>query len=127
MNIADLSRRTDTPVRQIRYLIAEGLVPAPRGGRSTAYYEEEHVTAIKRFNELKALGFPPNAIRLLIENDHHVPFPVAPGVQLMIAAQKVGDLSGLDALMKNVRKILERVSREDSHAKRKQKANRRPS
>ena len=127
MTIDDLSRRTKTPVRQIRYLISEGFVSAPRGGRSTAYYEEDHVRAIKRYNELKALGLPPNAIRILIENDDDVPFPVAPGVTLSIAARKVGDIKGVDALMKNIRRILERVSREASYAKHKQKANRRPS
>ena len=36
MNMRELTRRARVTERQVRYLIAEGFIPAPRGGRANA-------------------------------------------------------------------------------------------
>ena len=43
MHIRDLTARTGTTERQVRYLIAEGFVPSPSGGRANADYGDDHV------------------------------------------------------------------------------------
>ena len=45
MNIHELTELTEETPRQIRYLVAEGLMPAPDGGRSNASYGDVHVAA----------------------------------------------------------------------------------
>ena len=48
MKIGELAALTGVAERQVRYLIAEGFIPAPRGGRANADYGDEHVEAIGR-------------------------------------------------------------------------------
>ena len=90
MNIRELSELTGTPERQVRYMIAEGFVPPPTGGRAHADYGEDHVTAIRRYALLRQNGFPPQAIKVLLANGTSVPFPVAPGVVLHVDPQLIG-------------------------------------
>jgi MerR family copper efflux transcriptional regulator len=103
VNIRDLAALTGIAERQIRYLIAEGFVPAPRGGRSNADYGDEHVAAIRRYTRLRALGFPPAAIKLLLEGGQGAPFTVAPGITLVVDPGLLG--SGADAAP-----LLERIA-----------------
>ena len=84
MNIRELVGPTGIPERQIRYLIAEGFMPAPHGGASNADYGDDHVAAINRYTRLRELGFPPAAIKLLLEGGQGAPFPVAPGITLVV-------------------------------------------
>lgn len=95
MKFDELVRLTGAAPRQVRYLIAEGFVPPPSGGRTYATYGDAHVTAIARYERLRALGFPPAAIRLLLDAREGVPLPLAPGVTLVIATDLIG--SGADA------------------------------
>ncbi len=94
MKFDELVAVTGVAPRQIRYLIAEGFVPPPTGGRTHARYDDTHVTAIARYDRLKRLGFPPAAIRLLLDARQGVPIPVANGITLVIAPDLVG--SGTD-------------------------------
>src|SRR5687767_11882026 len=94
MNIRELTALTDIPERQVRYLIAEGFVPPPAGGRANAEYGEAHVEAIHRYTRLRDLGFPPAAIKVLLEGKAGIPFPVAPGITLVVDASLIG--SGAD-------------------------------
>ena len=95
MNIRELAALTGTAERQIRYLIAEGFVPGPRGGRSNADYGEDHAAAIRRYTRLRDVGFPPAAIKLLLEGGQGAPFTVAPGITLLVDPGLLG--SGADA------------------------------
>jgi hypothetical protein len=52
MNMRELTRRARVTERQVRYLIAEGFIPAPRGGRANADYGDDHVAAIRRYARL---------------------------------------------------------------------------
>ena len=60
-------------------------MPPPTGGRAHADYAEEHTAAIGRYVRLKELGFPPAAIRVLLQAREGVPFPVADGITLVVA------------------------------------------
>lgn len=96
----DLVAATGTTPRQIRYLIAEGFVPPPTGGRTHASYSDVHVTAIRRYDRLRSLGFPPAAIRLLLNAREGVPVPIIDGLTLVIAPDLIGsggDVSGIAA------------------------------
>jgi DNA-binding transcriptional MerR regulator len=105
---------TGTTPRQIRYLIAERFVPPPIGGRTYATYNDTHVTVIHRYERLRGLGFPPAAIRLLLQAREGVPVPIADGLTLVIAPQLIGtggDVAGYAA--KAAAKIEELLARED--------------
>lgn len=96
----DLVAATGTTPRQIRYLIAEGFVPPPTGGRTHASYSDGHVTAIRRYDRLRSLGFPPAAIRLLLNAREGVPVPIIDGLTLVISPDLIGsggDVSGIAA------------------------------
>lgn len=90
MKLDQLATITDATVRQIRFLIAEGFVPSPDGGRTYASYDDKHVRAIRQFQRLKALGFPNAAIRILLDAREGVPIPVVEGVTLIVASELIG-------------------------------------
>jgi hypothetical protein len=92
-------------------LIAEGFLPPPHGGRANADYGVEHVNGIKRYSRLRELGFPPAAIKVLLETKEGAPFPVAPGLTLIVDPALIG--SGLDAgpLVKRIVELLNELLR----------------
>jgi DNA-binding transcriptional MerR regulator len=90
MKFDELMQATGIAARQIRYLIAEGFVPPPTGGRTYATYSDEHVHAIRRYERLRSLGFPPAAIRLLLDAKEGIPVPIIPGLTLVIAPELIG-------------------------------------
>ena len=94
MNIRELIAAAGITERQVRYLIAEGFIPAPRGGRSNADYGDDHLAAIRRYSRLRELGFPPAAVKLMLDAKEGVPFPVAPGISMTIEPNLLG--SGAD-------------------------------
>lgn len=119
MKIRELVEITGTPERQIRFMIAEGFVPPPTGGRAHADYGENHVAAIRRYTRLRQQGFTPQAIRVLLANGTVVPLPVAPGVTLQIDPQLFGGSLDVDALVRHVRRAVVEHLKEptDAHAK----------
>ncbi len=123
MNIRELAKLSGTPERQIRYMIAEGFVPPPRGGRAYADYGDDHVDAIQRYQALKARGFTPQAIKALSAGGMTVPFPVAPGITLHVDPQLLGVSVDTDALVSRIRQavgefIKEPFDAEPSHRER---------
>jgi DNA-binding transcriptional MerR regulator len=117
MKFDDLIAATGIAPRQLRYLIAEGFVPPPTGGRTYATYGEAHVVAIRRYDRLRELGFPPAAIRLLLEAKEGVPVQIAAGVTLVVAPELIG--SGRDAgpiAARAAAAIDELFSKEKAHA-----------
>ena len=122
MKIAELSAVTDVSIRQIRFLIAEGFVPAPEGGRTYATYGDQHVHAIRRFQRLKALGFPNAAIRLLMNAREGVPIPVADGVTLVVAPDIIGNCPDAERLGELAKARLNEVLTEQGSIKRRRTA-----
>ena len=115
MHIKELMARTGVAERQIRYLIAEGFVPGPRGGRANADYGEDHVTAIERYLRLRKIGFPPAAIKLLLQAGAGAPFPVAPGITLVIEPDVLATPRDIEPLVERVREILSSIAKGPSH------------
>ena len=108
----ELTDRTGAAERQVRYLIAEGFIPPPRGGRSNADYGEDHVIAIRRYTRLRDLGFPPAAIKLLLQAKEGAPFPVAQGVTLVVDPALIGSGTDAGALADGIIKLLHELLRE---------------
>jgi MerR family transcriptional regulator, copper efflux regulator len=117
MNIRELTARTGLAERQIRYLIAEDFIPPPRGGRANADYDEDHVTAITRYVRLRDLGFPPAAIKLLLQTNEGAPFPVAPGLTLVVDPKLLGSGAPVDPFIDGIRRILTDLLEEPAHAR----------
>lgn len=99
MKLEELSAITGATIRQIRFLISEGFVPSPKGGRTYATYGDAHVQAIRRFQRLKGLGFPNAAIRLLLDAREGVPVPVMDGLTLVIAPDLIGRDTDVDQMI----------------------------
>ncbi len=98
MNIHELTVASGISERQVRYLVAEGFMPGPTGGRARAQYGEAHLETIQRYQRLKALGFPPAAIRRLLTASAGAPFPLAPGVTLVVDPKLIGRSQDIVAL-----------------------------
>jgi MerR family copper efflux transcriptional regulator len=109
MNIRELTSETGITERQVRYLIAEGFMPPPRGGRSTADYDEHHVAAIRRYTKLRELGFPPAAIKLMLEAREGAPFPVSPGITLVVETALIGSGADRRPILKAIDKKLTEI------------------
>ena len=117
MNIRELTARTGLAERQIRYLIAEGFIPPPRGGRANADYDEDHVAAIIRYTRLRDLGFPPAAIKLLLQTREGAPFPVASGVTLVLDPKLLGSGTPVEPIIHSIRRLLTDLLEEPIHVR----------
>ena len=112
MRMRELTDLTGVPERQVRYLIAEGFIPPPRGGRANADYGEDHVAAIRRYARLRVLGFPPAAIKLLLQAREGAPFPIGDGVTLVIDPAIIGSGADPGPLAKHIANLLHELLRE---------------
>ena len=102
MRIQELTERTGETARTIRFLIAEGVMPPPTGGRAQAEYGEAHLAALRRYQRLRAAGYKISAIRLLIERGEPVSLAVAPGLTLQIDPALAGDAFDVPAIARQV-------------------------
>src|SRR3979409_1837285 len=115
MKIGELATRAGVAERQIRFLIAEGFIPAPRGGRANADYSDNHVEAIGRYTRLRDLGFPPAAIKLLLEAREGAPSPVAPGITLVVDPDLLGSGTDVGPLIEKIAILLSDLMRKRTH------------
>lgn len=116
MTLRELTAKTGFTPRQIRFLIAEGFCPGPSGGRKFAQYGEEHLKAIRRHQRLRELGFPPAAIRRLRQAKAGYARPIADGITLVIAEERMGAGDPVEPLLERVREELEQALRAPSEA-----------
>lgn len=116
MKIKEVANRTGITERQVRYLIAEGFIPAPSGGRAHAQYGPEHVDGILRYSRLRALGFPPAAIKLLLQAKDGAPFSVMPGVTLVIDPQLLASGAPVAPVVEKIQTLLSELFKEPSDA-----------
>ena len=114
MRMRELIKKTGLAERQVRFLVAQGFIPPPRGGRATADYGDDHVSAIIRYVRLKELGFPPAAIRLLLDAKEGVPVTIEPGITLVIASDRLGEDLNIAALEKCVSSALQKIFKSPS-------------
>lgn len=120
MKLQELANVTGLTGRQIRFMIAEGFLSGPRGGRAHADYGDDHVTEIRRYARLRELGFPPSAIRLLLDAREGIPFPLADGVTLVIAPDRLGSGDATKALVKKAKEVLQQALASSEMPKRRQ-------
>jgi MerR family transcriptional regulator, copper efflux regulator len=116
MRIRELTARAGIAERQVRYLIAEGFIPPPRGGRANADYGEDHVAAIDRYTRLRDLGFPPAAIKLLLQAREGAPFPVAPGITIVVDPKLLASGTPVQPTIENIQRLLTDLFKEPAHA-----------
>jgi len=98
ISLRELSRRTQTPPRTIRYYIAERLLPGPVQRGRRAHYGPVHVKTLRRIRELKERGLTLTEIRLALsgvapvppaplpEPSHWIEYPVAEDVVVRVRA-----------------------------------------
>ena len=114
MTLRELTEVVGVAPRQVRYMIAEGFVPPPVGGRAHASYGEEHVEAIRRYMHLRGLGFTPASIRVLLEAEEGVPIPVADGIRLVVAPELIASGEPVEPLLRQLESRLREIM--DRHA-----------
>jgi MerR family transcriptional regulator, copper efflux regulator len=117
MHIRELVARTGISERQVRYLIAEGFMPPPAGGLALADYSDAHVEAIQRYLSLRELGFPPAAIRKLLEAKEGAPFPVAPGITLVVDPNLMTRRMAVEPILARLKAILAKIFKEPKNDK----------
>src|SRR4051812_2902408 len=77
-----LRRRPARRFRQIRHMVAKGVVPRPRGSRSKPIWGTDHLRAVEHYRRLRAAGLTPAMIGALPMKTEDVSFSVLPGVTL---------------------------------------------
>jgi MerR family copper efflux transcriptional regulator len=108
MKLSEIAVETGLPERLVRFLIAEGIVPPPEGGRRFARYDERHLRAIRRYLALKEAGLTLAAIRVLVANQDRdlVPIPVAEGVELRLHPDLLASGADPQPLIQRIAQIL---------------------
>lgn len=100
MTLAELADRLSVPPRQIRFMIAEGVLPAAlKTGRSADAYDEIHVTKGQRYLALHRLGMKPGSIKVLMAYDDAVPILQEKGVELRVDPQLAPEDLDIDAVL----------------------------
>ena len=85
MTLAEFAEAAGVPPRQIRYMIAEGCVPAASAtGRGADGYDDTHLARARRYIALHGLGMRSAAIKVLLAFDDALPVFQAHGVELRI-------------------------------------------
>lgn len=88
MTLAELADQLGIPSRQIRFMIAEGILPpAARTGRSADAYDATHVTKGQRYLALHRMGMKPGSIKVLMAFDDAVPILQGHAVELRVDPQ----------------------------------------
>lgn len=114
MTLSELAERLDIPPRQIRFMIAEGILPpASRTGRSADGYDEAHVEKGLRYLALHRLGMKPGSIKVLMAFDDAVPILQTNGVELRVDPMVSPADLDVDAILAAARAALEAYKGKD--------------
>jgi hypothetical protein len=114
MTLSELAERLNIPPRQIRFMIAEGILPpAAKTGRSADAYEEAHVVRGQRYLALYRMGMKPGSIKVLMAFDDAVPILQANGVELRVGPSVSPDTLDIDSILAVVRAALEAYTGKD--------------
>jgi ABC-type arginine transport system ATPase subunit len=65
---------------------------------------------------LRDLGFPPSAIKLLLQASEGAPFPVAPGVTLVVSPDLLASGEPTAPLLEKIAQVLTSILKEPEHA-----------
>jgi DNA-binding transcriptional MerR regulator len=100
MTLAELADRLGIPPRQIRFMIAEGILPpATQTGRAADGYDDTHVSKGQRYLALYRLGMKPGSIKVLMAFDDAVPILQSHGVELRVDPQLPPEELDIDAIL----------------------------
>jgi len=111
MTLAELADALEVPARQIRFLIAEGVMPAAlKTGRAADAYGEEHLRTARRYLTLHRLGMKPAAIKVLLAFDEAIPVYQAGGIELRIDPSLDPSKIDLENTLKELRAALESLA-----------------
>jgi DNA-binding transcriptional MerR regulator len=114
MTLAELADRLGIQPRQIRFMIAEGILPpAAKTGRSADAYEEAHVVKGQRYLALHRMGMKPGSIKVLMAFDDAVPILQEGGVELRINPQVAPQELDVEAILVAVEQALRTYKNEE--------------
>lgn len=105
MDIHEFSKTIGETPRQIRFLVSEGFIPPPTGGRARARYGEEHLNAVRRYRRLRE-QYSPQQIKVMTINSSSLRLPLALGVELYIDSRMVGADLDVEAILARARQLL---------------------
>jgi MerR family copper efflux transcriptional regulator len=105
MDIHEFSKTIGETPRQIRFLVSEGFIPPPTGGRARARYGEEHLNAVRRYRWLRE-QYSPQQIKVMAVSSSSLRLPLALGVDLYIDPERVGTDPDIEAIAARVRQLL---------------------
>jgi DNA-binding transcriptional MerR regulator len=107
MTLTELADRLGVPARQIRFLIAESILPpAAKTGRAADAYDETHVLKGQRYLALHRMGMKPGSIKVLLAFDGAVPILQENGVELRVAPGIAPQDIDVDAVLRAVGQAL---------------------
>ena len=114
MTLAELADRLGIQPRQIRLMIAEGILPpAAKTGRSADAYEEAHVVKGQRYLALYRMGMKPGSIKVLMAFDGAVPILQEGGIELRIDPQVTPQELDVEAILGAVEQALRTYKNEE--------------
>lgn len=100
MTLIELAESLEIAPRQIRFLIAEGILPsASKTGRSADAYGEEHLLRAQKYMALHRLGMKPASIKVLLAFDDAVPIVQTGGVELRVDPSILPSEIDVDAVL----------------------------
>ena len=107
MTLSELADRLGVPARQIRFLIAEDILPpAAKTGRAADAYDETHVLKGQRYLALHRMGMKPGSIKVLLAFDEAVPILQAGGVELRVRPQVSPETIDIETVLRAVEAAL---------------------
>lgn len=101
--------------RFVRFLIAEGVIPAPRGGRANADYGDDHVSGVRRYLHLRDLGLSASRTKEIVAGSAAggVPIPIAPGLTLIVDQEKITEPACPEKIAAKVAEAVHLIRRKD--------------
>jgi len=103
MTLAELAERIGTAPRQIRFLIAEGILPpANKTGRAADAYGDEHLKKAQRYFALHRMGMKPASIKVLMAFDDAVPIVQTGGVELRVSPDTAPETIDVEAVVAEI-------------------------
>jgi hypothetical protein len=88
LNIQELAEAVGQTCRQIRYLIAEDIVPGAQGSRAQPDYGQVHIDALRRYQDMRRRDHKPSEIKVMLQAERIASvggrFALAPGVMLVV-------------------------------------------
>ncbi|WP_018183098.1 MerR family transcriptional regulator [Kaistia granuli] len=101
--------------RFVRFLVAEGVIPPPRGGRANADYGADHLNGIRRYLSLRGLGLSAARVKEIVAGaaDIGIPVLIAPGITLILDPKKLERPLKPEQIAEALKRTLNLIAPED--------------